>query len=288
MNQNDFSSQPTSLKRNSIEPMTLFRAAVWAFAANLLHMLLIGITVSIHSSAGDDIISAVICQGIAYLLILFFILRVHAPEMSIREFIGFRKTHWGFFPLALVLSVAAQTPINTLYELILKRFPIPPEAMNQLSVQFATSTMPKKIFIATSIVLLGPIIEELIFRGALFKGLKQKQPFFQVLLITSLLFAVAHPQAQIYIPITLVGLCLAFLRWFSGSIMPSIVFHIGFNALPLLAMFFNKPEESATINWKELLPLLGGSVVVAVISIVSIYFLGTRNKLALSTQEKDL
>jgi hypothetical protein len=48
-----------------------------------------------------------------------------------------------------------------------------------------------------------------------------------------LLFAMVHLEWQRAIHVGLVGLCLGFLRRVSGSIVPSLLVHITFNALPL-------------------------------------------------------
>ena len=57
-----------------------------------------------RTASRDDLTKLFACQLAAYLLGTFLILRVHAPQAKIREFLALRGTHLAFYPLALALS----------------------------------------------------------------------------------------------------------------------------------------------------------------------------------------
>jgi membrane protease YdiL (CAAX protease family) len=91
-------------------------------------------------------------------------------------------------------------------------------------------------FVANAIVVAGlvPVVEELLFRGIGFSLLaRYGAPV--AIVATGVLFALGH--GVLYgLPIfVFLGLGLAYIRWRSGSIYPTIVFHASFNAIALAA-----------------------------------------------------
>jgi membrane protease YdiL (CAAX protease family) len=79
---------------------------------------------------------------------------------------------------------------------------------------------------------LAPFAEELFFRGLVFGGLLPLGAL-PAALGSALLFAAWHMDIAALIPVTSVGLVLAWLFWRSGSLWDSIVFHLAFNAVGL-------------------------------------------------------
>lgn len=90
-------------------------------------------------------------------------------------------------------------------------------------------------------VTLGPIIEELLFRGFLQPVLVDSMGVFPGILFTSILFGALHlaQNADIWqsgVLITLVGFVLGVIRHVSGSTRASAITHISYNALPFLGL----------------------------------------------------
>src|SRR4051794_32544863 len=107
-----------------VKPMSIGGAAGWIFAITAAFLLLWGVVLSARASAENDELTGFACQAIAYLLGLFAILRFYGPDASIRDFVGLRKTSWLFFPIAILLGVAATFAADALYNLISHRWPI--------------------------------------------------------------------------------------------------------------------------------------------------------------------
>ena len=98
-----------------------------------------------------------------------------------------------------------------------------------------------RIGIAVFGVTLGPIIEELLFRGFLQPVLADTMGVFPGILATSVLFGALHlaQNADIWqsgVLITLVGFVLGVVRHVSGSTRASAITHISYNALPFLSL----------------------------------------------------
>ena len=92
------------------------------------------------------------------------------------------------------------------------------------------------------LISLGPLVEELLFRGALLSALLQRWRVLPSVLITSALFALVHLAGLDFhwyaLPqLFLLALLLAWLRLRSGSIWPAVVAH-GTNNLLAAAVWF--------------------------------------------------
>jgi len=176
------------------------------------------------------------CQTAAYLLTLFAILRVHGPDSTIREFVGLRATHAAFYPLAAIAGGASAFWGSWLLDRIHRRFPDPDNA-NRLIELFFEATPAGRVAMGVGIVLVGPLVEELIFRGAVFNPMTRRHPTEAVILWTSALFAVVHVEPRVLAPIFLLGLAMGFLRAASGSLVPSIAFHVAFNGVQFADLY---------------------------------------------------
>ena len=78
------------------------------------------------------------------------------------------------------------------------------------------------------IVAIGPIGEELLFRGFLFRGwLREPREVWIVIAITAALWALMHVQYDWYVigQVFVSGLLLGWLRWASGSTLLTIALH---------------------------------------------------------------
>jgi membrane protease YdiL (CAAX protease family) len=104
-----------------------------------------------------------------------------------------------------------------------------------------------------TVVLLGPIAEELYFRGALLSWIRDKAGLFAGMIVASVLFALAHgqfaanpgPQGWIMTGLlAVVGFVAAVLAWRSGSLWPPFVMHAAFNGT-MIAFAFLAPETRA-------------------------------------------
>lgn len=84
-----------------------------------------------------------------------------------------------------------------------------------------------------AVAVLTPIAEELLFRGLLFGGLRQRLPFIGAAVIATLLFTLVHePQAWPGVFVLGFGLALAYER--TRTLWAPIATHATVNGLPLL------------------------------------------------------
>ena len=85
--------------------------------------------------------------------------------------------------------------------------------------------------ILATVCVLGTIIEELIFRGLLWRLIERIINKHYAFFITSILFAAAHDGPEHIVAVFPIGLWIGWLRLRSNSIFPSIVAHISNNSI---------------------------------------------------------
>ena len=87
-----------------------------------------------------------------------------------------------------------------------------------------------------AIVLVGPVFEELLFRGAIVDALSRDYRPVTVILLSAFLFAVCHLNPAQMIPAFLIGILLAWSYYHTRSLIPCIVMHVANNSLSLYLM----------------------------------------------------
>ena len=92
-------------------------------------------------------------------------------------------------------------------------------------------------------VVLAPVVEELIFRGCLYRFLKSQSTILPAQIISGALFSLIHANLFSFVPLVVVGILLARVYEKSGSILTPICFHALFNGFNLLILFLGTISE---------------------------------------------
>lgn len=119
------------------------------------------------------------------------------------------------------------------------------------------------------IAVLGPILEELLFRGAITKVLLQRYSPTKAIIFSALIFGISHFNPTQVIGACLVGLLLAWLYYKSGSIVPGIIVHLLNNSLSVyLSMRYPDVDYLADVMGQSLyLVCLVASVILFIVSL---------------------
>lgn len=134
------------------------------------------------------------------------------------------------------------------FNLVEALFPqVDTDQAQQLGFDTASSG-PVLIFVFLSLVILPPLVEEILVRGFLFTGLRQRMHVFVAAIITSVIFAVAHLQWGSGAPLLwaaaadtfTLSMILVWLRQKTGSLWPGIGVHFIKNGIAFLALFVFK------------------------------------------------
>jgi len=145
--------------------------------------------------------------------------------MPIREYLGLHRCGWKIIVKWIAIIILVMIGSDTLTYL-LHRDIVPSFMVNIFET---AGSIPLLLF---AIILVAPIIEELFFRGFMFRGLQySKMGPIGAILITSLLWSGIHLQYNLYQIAILfaTGLIFGWARVKTNSIIPCIVMHITLN-----------------------------------------------------------
>ena len=84
-----------------------------------------------------------------------------------------------------------------------------------------------------SIGIVGPLAEEIFFRGFLLGGLIRPLGVTAAVVVSSVIFAVNHGDVSVMVPVFISGVLLAWVYVRTGSVWPSFVAHAGQNLIAL-------------------------------------------------------
>lgn len=111
-------------------------------------------------------------------------------------------------------------------------FGLPTESQNLVNAAIeADPTLLAAI--GLSAVIFAPLVEEIIFRGYLFRNLRTDLSPVWAMLASGFIFAAVHLDPQHILPLTGLGVALAYLYELSGSLLVPIIVHALWNALQL-------------------------------------------------------
>jgi membrane protease YdiL (CAAX protease family) len=88
-----------------------------------------------------------------------------------------------------------------------------------------------------------PIVEEIVFRGAILRVLSKEIPIYSAIILQALLFGLFHGNLIQLIPTSILGITLGLTVYYSNSILPAIVIHMLNNTLVILLSLSAAPSE---------------------------------------------
>lgn len=154
--------------------------------------------------------------------------RLALQALGFRSFRVGNALGWVVFLFFCVLLV------NQLYGAVITNFHLNLQSNDQAILRFS-KTAPLTTYATLLIaVLVAPFCEEVFFRGFLFAGLLRGMPVALAIVISALVFGIAHVDPGSFPVLFIIGLALAFLRWRTRSLWPGIFLHMLNNGLSAL------------------------------------------------------
>jgi membrane protease YdiL (CAAX protease family) len=233
--------------------MSFVAAAIWSISALAALDFFLAIAASLGSSLGLDLVSRVLCEAAAFVSTLLLLTLVHERERPLADVLALRRTPVAMLFLAVLLGVALQGPINLVAGAIYDRYPLPEEQLELLRQLFDVRALHRKVAIVLAAGLVGPLVEEMLFRGGIFGGvLRQNGPARTVIGI-AVFFTLAHREPRNFLPDFLGGLAMGYARLASGSLWPSIALHAAFNTTSVIFALVAGPEADVLSRTENLL-----------------------------------
>lgn len=137
------------------------------------------------------------------------------------------------------------------------------EAYQETINAFYSASLPVQII---CLAILVPISEELVFRGLLFKRLRERAPYMQAALYSAIVFGLMHMNLVQMLYGFVLGMMLAYLYEKYGSVKAPIAAHMAMNLLSVLATKFK------LMDWMLEDPMRIGIVTVVCAAVASTMF----------------
>ncbi len=174
-------------------------------------------------------------------VVLLFMDRFEVMRGTRMKLIGIRTILWTILFTILILPVTYY--LNMVSQLFV------PNAVNETVSYFATTVgqdiWAKPLWLnILYIAILPPVIEEFIFRGALFQGFRNCG-LFKTAFFTALMFGLAHGNLNQFMYAFAIGMFLAYLVEASGSVFASMLAHALINGTTVVLVFLERhlPEN---------------------------------------------
>ena len=216
------------------KPTSFLAAALWTSGITLLVGLLIQVTESVRPGAIGDIVNDTACQVLAYSIVILAMLRVYAPSSPMRDALGFRAVAPLHIVFAAIAGACLYPGMSTLEDFFARRFPLAPEELDLTLRLFSAPTRSSRITLVLALGLVMPIAEEVFFRGILFGGLRKGRGMGMAIVATAVYYTSTRLDPRVFATTFVLGLVLGWLRGTSKSVVPAIVAHVAYLAVPLV------------------------------------------------------
>lgn len=169
------------------------------------------------------------------LVTVFFILR--DKDFFKKAFVGGKKSSlseailWGLLGFVMVLCA------QMLAGYIEQKLGITGGSENTATLSAIASASP---IIILSIVLIGPFLEEVVFRRIIFGSLNQTTNFFLATIVSAIMFGLVHMELSHILTYVSTGLVLAFLYNKTQRLLTTVIAHILLNSF---VIFINLNQD---------------------------------------------
>ncbi len=167
--------------------------------------------------------------ALSVLILILFKLVAHRNSVRMED-VGFRK------PTARFWHLLWQIPVMILVALIVQAifastFGIERSQGRSIEYLVRNTSVAVAIVASLTVSVLVPLWEEITFRGILFNGIKRRVGTALAIILSALLFSIAHIAPALMPYMFMVGLGLGFIRVFHDNLWASIIAHISLNTL---------------------------------------------------------
>ena len=135
-----------------------------------------------------------------------------------------------------IISFILFIPLLFLISFIIQ-YVLPDYKQQEIVLNFKSTLIEDK-GILLHVLVIAPIVEEVIFRGYIYRILKSKIPIIFATIISSTLFALVHYNVLSYILLFVLSIFLTYIYERNGSIICPIIIHSLFNLMMSILIVF--------------------------------------------------
>ena len=186
----------------------------------------------------DSVIYA-ISGGTIYLLVVVFVWQLIVKRRAVSwEEIGFKPVRISILLLMLPLSIGLLFLSGIIAQLTTELFGDVPDAADQLGVTSAGLSITDLVCLLIIVGVIGPVVEEMVFRGLLHKYVRARRGLAFALFVTSLAFAATH-FIPVLIPVFIaMGYAFGLVAETTKSLYPAIAIHALNNVFSTILVYW--------------------------------------------------
>lgn len=230
------------------------------------------ITQLLEDNVREVIIGNSVGQVLGLGLVALLLARLHSR--AIWRYLRVRRTDIMLLGLALV-GLVALTPVVQWLGTINQSIPLPESlrALEETQMQLIERVLDGGLGVGFNLLMLAlvpAICEELLFRGYAQRQFERGAGMVVGVLCSGIIFGLYHLRFSQALPLSALGIYLAYLAWRTGSLWPAVFIHFANNAFSILAADYaaQQPEldphvlETMHVPWYILIPSLVAFAVV--------------------------
>lgn len=225
----------------------LLEAGLWMLGTMLAFSLVVMLLGAIAPGALKDLVMLGGLSAIAFLLASALLLgRAGRPNT-----LAFRPVPAFLVLVSFGCGALSQIPARRIALLMETLSPSPPSELAERAAMLRPTSLTHGVLLALVLVVLVPLAEEVFFRGAIFGSLRQGgKTLLAAAAISGFGFLLSHLEPKLWPALFVVAAVLSALRALTGSLVPSLAFHIGFNGFAVLDGTFELfgPPERFTLS----------------------------------------
>ena len=197
---------------------------VWASIIGVL-LLLFALLLAVFSIIGDSEFGLPVSTFLSG-LIVYFILKEIYNEGQFQKLFSFPELSESLRVIAaiIVLDVFIILPIHVVVTLLV----FPDAEQQEVIIMFEDASDTSIAILAITVAIITPFAEELLFRGFILGMLMRRYSDTQAIVISSLIFAIAHEPIAMGLAFG-GGLLYGWARVRTGSILPGMIAHAIWN-----------------------------------------------------------
>lgn len=264
--------------------------AIWTFilcaiVASLVASIIAGVVtglIRVMFSLGNGITSNkyIICFQylLIYIAMLFVLVRYSKKrQINLRSEITLTKSKqpWSIVLsiVCAILCIAVCAPFISFVEYGLGKLGYHPNSSG-LPLKTFWDLILNIIFVA----LLPAVVEEIVYRGVILKGLLKKCAPWVAILLTSFVFMLAHGSLEQCVYQFILGIVLTYIAYSTGNILYSMITHFTNNFIVILLSFIQMKTKPWNINFSHSFNIVWVTIlfVVGLAILASLVYLWTK------------
>ncbi|HDI51618.1 hypothetical protein DRQ00_03995 [candidate division KSB1 bacterium] len=203
-------------------------SAIVIVVFSILMLLIIGTLVStflLRTDSGVDISRSPVFF-LEILLVVPAAIMLHKQDCPLKKGFRLNRVNSQLIGASVIVGLSGAVLADELDRLTQLIFPVPKFFDEALKEGFRYSNTVDFFLLVLTATLLAGIVEEMLFRGFLQRILEQHLRIGWAILGSAILFAFLHFIPWWFLQITILGIVLGFLAYWSNSIIPSTIVHI--------------------------------------------------------------